>query len=233
MKTLSGSTRRLVARCATALALAATFAFIASAQAASAAYTGCLRNGILMFIAIGAAPLNPCPAGSIQATWNQAGIPGPQGPPGPQGAQGPAGPAGPQGPQGPIGPQGIQGVEGPQGPAGPSGSLTGLELHTASGQTPSHLEYGCVTPAIGGGCLLYGNTLVVDGPMVVSAQCATGRRPVSLQTTVDNAFKFGDFILPDGTVTTDLSQATGGKAKDPGGTQIHTASLQLVCADAM
>ena len=37
----------------------------------------------------------------------------------------------------------------------------------------------------------------------------------------------------DGTATTDLSQATGGRAQDPGGTQLHSASLQLVCADAM
>jgi hypothetical protein len=54
-----------------------------------------------------------------------------------------------------------------------------------------------------------------------------------LQTTVDNAYAFGEFILPDGTVTTDLSQATGGKAKDPDGSQLHSASLQLVCADAI
>lgn len=231
MKTVVNlSARRFFVGCAAALALAATLSLIASAQQPSAQYTGCLRNGTLMFVAIGTAPLNPCPVGSIKVTWNEAGIPGPQGPPG---IQGPAGPQGPEGPQGPIGPQGIQGPEGPQGPAGPSGTLTGLELDTASGQTPSHSEYGCVVPNIGGGCLLFGQIRIIDGPMNVSAQCGAGKRPVSLQTTVDNAFAFGDFILADGTVTTDLSQATGGKARDPGGTEIHTARLQLVCADAL
>ena len=69
--------------------------------------------------------------------------------------------------------------------------------------------------------------------MNVSAQCGPGKRPVSLQTTVDDAYAFGDFILPDGTVTTDLSQATGARAKNPSDTQLHFASLQLVCADAL
>ena len=94
-------------------------------------------------------------------------------------------------------------------------------------------EFGCVIPDLGGGCLQFGQFRVLDGPTNVNAQCAGGKRPVSLQTTVDNAFAFGDYIMADGTVTTDLSQATVGKAKDPGGTLIHTASVQLVCADAM
>lgn len=226
-------TRRFFVGCATALALAAALDLIASAQATSAQYTGCLRSGTLMFVAIGTAPLNPCPRGSIQVSWREAGIPGPQGPAGLQGIPGPAGPQGPEGPQGPVGSQGIQGPQGPQGPVGPSGSLTGLELHTTSGQTPSHTEFGCVVPGIGGGCLVFGQIRIIDGPMNVSAQCAAGKRPVSLQTTVDNAYAFGEFILLDGTATTDLSQATGGRAQDPGGTQLHSASLQLVCADAM
>lgn len=205
-------TRRFIAACAIGLALTATLEFIASAQSGSAQYTGCLRSGNLQFVAIGTAPLTRCPVGSVQVTWGESGAPGPQGP---------------------IGPQGIQGPQGPQGPAGTSGVLTGIELGTASGETPSHTEVGCVIPGLGGGCLQFGQIRVIDGPMNVSAQCAAGKRPVSLQTTVDGAFAFGDFILPDGTVTTDLSQATGGKAKDPGGTQIHSGAVQLVCADAL
>lgn len=234
MKTLVNEfTRRLFVGCAAALALALALEFIASAQTGSVQYTGCLRSGTLLFVAIGPAPLSRCPVGSIQVTWNQAGIIGPQGPAGPQGIQGPPGAQGAEGPQGPIGPQGIQGPQGTQGPAGPSGVLTGIELDTASGQTPTHTEFGCVIPNIGGGCLQFGQIRIIDGPMNVNAQCAAGKRPVSLQTVVDNVFAFGDFIQADGTVTTDLSQATGGKAKDPGGTQTHTASVQLVCADAM
>jgi hypothetical protein len=85
---------------------------------------------------------------------------------------------------------------------------------------------------LGGNCLQWGYRTVIDGPMNVSAQCTAGKRPVSLLTIVDNAFTYGVFILPDGSVTTDLSQATGGKANDPGGSQLHTGSLQMVCADA-
>jgi hypothetical protein len=81
-------------------------------------------------------------------------------------------------------------------------------------------------------CLQYGYYQVIDGPMNVSAQCSAGKRPISLLTVVDNAFRFGSFIMQDGSVTTELSQATGGKAQDPGGTQLHSASLQMVCADA-
>ena len=230
-KHITESTRRLFVGCATVLALAAALELIASAQTSSQ-YTGCLRSGTLTFVAVGASPLKPCAVGAIQVTWNQAGIPGPQGPPGAQGVQGPTGFQGPEGPQGSMGLQGPQGSQGPEGPAGPSGVLTGLEVATASGRTPSHTGFGCVIPGING-CLQFGQILIIDGPMNVAAQCSAGKRPVSLQTTVDNAFAFGDFILADGTVTTDLSQATGGKAKDPGTGQNHTGALQLVCADAM
>ncbi len=232
MKTLT--TPRLVTAGAVVLCLAATLTFIASAQESSRQYTGCLRSGNLLFVAIGSAPANGCPAGSIQVSWSERGVPGPAGPQGPQGVQGPLGPAGPDGPQGPAGPQGVQGPAGPEGPAGPSGALTGLEVHSASGGTPFHRVEGCIQFFPGTNtCLQRGLLTIIDGPMNVSAQCSAGKRPVSLVTVVNNTFTFGEYITPDGTVTTDLPQATGGKAHDPGGSQVHTASLQLVCADAM
>ena len=231
MKTLTAV--RLVAAGAGVLSLAATLTFIASAQEPSRQYTGCLRSGNLIFVAIGTAPTNVCPVGSIQVSWSERGIPGPEGPQGPQGVQGPVGPAGPEGPQGPAGPQGIQGPAGPEGPAGPSGALTGLEVHSASGGTPFHRVEGCIQyfPATNN-CLQRGLITIIDGPMNVSAQCSAGKRPVSLVTVVNNTFTFGVYITSDGTVTTDLAQATGGKAYDPGCSQVHTASLQLVCATA-
>ncbi len=55
------------------------------------------------------------PDGTIQATAQLVGPPGPSGP---------QGPAGPQGPQGPVGPQGPAGPQGPQGPTGPAVTTT-------------------------------------------------------------------------------------------------------------
>ena len=81
-------------------------------------YTGCLKDGKISEVAVGAAPANPCAKKSALITWNAEGPSGPQGEPGPVGPPGEDGLPGADGQDGEQGPPGEQGIQGEQGPPG-------------------------------------------------------------------------------------------------------------------
>lgn len=77
--------------------LAAAGGLSVATAASDQNYTGCLKNGSLTNVAIGATPSSKCSTGADQVTWSEQGPQGPQGIQGAQGLQGEAGPAGPAG----------------------------------------------------------------------------------------------------------------------------------------
>lgn len=195
------------------LALALTLLFPAALPATAAPqFRGCLKNGVLTNVTLGAS--FKCPKGSKLVTWNSEGVAGPSGPAGPTGQQGSkgdvgaagptgaTGPVGPQGPSngvvGPVGPMGPQGPAGPPGPAGPSGGPQGPKGDTGA-QGPQGVpgETGTAGPAgakgetgTAGPPGQRGETGTAGAPQLPTAYVAT-----KLSTS-----------LPDGTYTQVVSQ---------------------------
>jgi hypothetical protein len=134
MTVLDRRLRRPILIGVTATAVVLAGSALASANTEnSQQYTGCLKSGQIVNVAVGTSPTSTCVKPSVQITWSQTGPKGDTGPQGIRGLTGAKGDTGPQGipgltgAKGDTGPQGIPGLTGAKGDTGPQGipGLTG------------------------------------------------------------------------------------------------------------
>ena len=101
---VSSRVRRTPRRVATALATILVLGVIgvsfANAGTPSQTYTGCLKYGLVFYVAIGSNPARSCPSGAVTISWNQGGSPGANGQPGAAGRNGTDGQPGADGQDG-------------------------------------------------------------------------------------------------------------------------------------
>lgn len=106
--TFSRRALRIAVGLASAAGLLAIGAAVSNSNSTAKNYTGCLKRGELIKVAVGKKPMKPCGKAKT-VRWNAKGQPGAPGADGAPGAQGPAGSDGSQGPPGADGSDGVSG----------------------------------------------------------------------------------------------------------------------------